>query len=200
MSMPFLPVRCGMAGASCASSPMSRRSCRAPLACGRAISRISRAASCPAWPHLSVNPGRANPGFMTKWASPVGGAVAYDEMMLSLHDAAKRDSNFQHDSAASGNPLPARVMLAGLTDHGAACRAGRRIRPGTDFPSGCGRIGRTGTSADPGIGAARRPLPFIAREIFRSEQEQGAVHSASVWTAKTPVSDVRRTRKAKGPR
>ena len=58
-------------GASCASSPMSRRPSSAPLACGRAVrgfrARLPaarRPASCP-----------ASPGCTTSWASPAAGAA-----------------------------------------------------------------------------------------------------------------------------
>jgi outer membrane protein TolC len=40
-------------------------------------------------------------------------------------------------------------------------------------------------------GASRRPFFVSKRGIFVAGQERGAVHSDSVWTAKTPVSDER---------
>ncbi len=90
---------------SCAFSPMSRPPRRATGMWAN-LSRISRATSCRACARI----GPANPGFMTKWASPMGGAACYDELMLSLHDAAKLDSNFQQNSphqAISFPPGPA---------------------------------------------------------------------------------------------
>ena len=85
-----------------------------------------------------------------------GKRSAYDEMMLSLHDAAKRDAAYQKTFAAHRRGISARLLLAGLYRHGAACGAGGRIRPGADLPFRCRQDGRAGARADPRAGTVDR--------------------------------------------
>ena len=66
---------------------------RAPLAGGRAFRGFRRA--IPARASSRICPARA--GCSKSWASRADAAVAYDEMMLSLHDAAKRDARLPEE-------------------------------------------------------------------------------------------------------
>ena len=81
-----------------------------------------------------------------------GRRSAYDEMMLSLHDAAKRDAHYQKTAPHTALEFPPGILLAGLYRPGAACGAGGRIRAGADFPFRCRGDGRAGAGADPGAG------------------------------------------------
>ena len=102
-----------------------------PLGSGRAVRGFRRADSRRACSR--IRPARA--GCWAQLGVTRGRRSRYDEMMLSLHDAAKRDAQYQKDIAACGAGIPARLLLAGLYRPGAARRAGRRIRAGADLPS-----------------------------------------------------------------
>ena len=91
--------------------PALLRQCRARLrrATGMSanLSRILRAPSCRGWDRICP----ASPGCIDKLGVTRGRRSLYDELMLSLHDAAKLDAAFQQEQPAPGRsnfrPAPA---------------------------------------------------------------------------------------------